>query len=636
MESGAGRSGSVVRGPVLITAASGLILALAALGVGYRLGGGRGEGSAAQTVNAGQKKVKFWTCSMHPQIKQPEKGLCPLCAMDLIPVYEGAEEEIGERQLVMSELARKLAEIETAQVERRFVETEVRLVGSIDYDETRLKHVAAWFPGRLDRMYVDYTGIPVRRGDHLVHIYSPELLAAQEELLQARRAYQKSLQGSSDFMKRSSEATLGAAREKLRLWGLGAEQVAGIETSGKASDRLTVHSPVGGIVIKKHLNQGGYVKTGTKMYTIADLSRVWVKLDAYESDMEWVRYGQKVEFITEAYPGQVFKGTITFIDPVLNPRTRTAKLRVIADNAEGKLQPGMFVHATVRPTVAAAGRVMDPNLAGKWVSPMHPEVVSEKPGKCTVCGMDLVKAEELGYVAARKANAPLIIPATAPLVTGKRAVVYVKVSHADKLIFEGREVVLGPRAGEHYIVRDGLKEGEVVVRRGAFKIDSALQIEAKPSMMSAERPTGPTGRTGPKPGPQRSCPVMGGKINKKVFTDYQGKRIYFCCPGCDAEFRKDPDKYLRKMRGAGVELEEAPGTKPPAAGKPQTTCPVMGGAINRKVFIDHGGKRIYFCCPGCDAEFKKDPEKYLEKLRDSGVKLEEAPAPAKSGGHHGH
>jgi Cu(I)/Ag(I) efflux system membrane fusion protein len=228
-----------------------------------------------------------------------------------------------------------------------------------------------------------------------------------------------------------------------------------------------------------------YVDTGTPIYTLADLSRLWVKLDAYESDLSWIRYGQEVEFSTEAYPGQVFKGKISFRDPVLNAKTRTVKVRVNVDNPDGKLKPEMFVRAVLRARVAQGGAVMHPDLAGKWICPMHPSVVKDQPDTCDICGMDLVATESL-YTAADEPNEPpLVIPATAPLITGKRAVVYVRIPDANKPTFEGREVVLGPRAADYYLVIEGLAEGEIVVTNGNFKIDSALQIQAKPSMMSA-------------------------------------------------------------------------------------------------------------------------------------------------------
>jgi Cu(I)/Ag(I) efflux system membrane fusion protein len=403
--------------------------------------------------------------------------------MDLIPV-ETTEGQVGPRQIVFSEDALKLMEIQTTPVERKFVEAEVRMVGKVEYDESRVKEITAWVPGRIDRLYVDFTGILVRKGDHMVYLYSPQLLSAQAELLQAAKAVQGT-SGATELIQRSSIATLEAAREKLRLLGLQKEQIETIEKTGQITDHLTIYAPIGGIVIAKHANAGDYVETGTKIYTIADLSEVWVKLDAYESDMMWVRYGQQVEFTAEAYPGQAFTGKITFIDPVLDGRTRTVKLRVNADNSDGRLKPEMFVRALVRVALAAGGKVMEPALAGKWICSMHPEIIAEQPGRCDICGMDLVTTQSLGYVTAdTTAEPPLVIPATAPLITGERAVVYVQVPGQEKPTYEGRQVTLGPRAGDYYIVNDGLAEGEKVVTKGNFKIDSALQIQAKPSMMN--------------------------------------------------------------------------------------------------------------------------------------------------------
>lgn len=435
----------------------------------------------------------WWTCSMHPQIRQPKPGKCPICFMDLIPVSTTGG-DIGQRQISLSNEAIKLMEIETTPVERKFVEAEIRMVGKIDYDETRVKYITAWVPGRIDRLYVDYTGITVGKGDHMVYLYSPELLSAQAELLQAAKAAENIKPGASGLINRSILATLEAAREKLRLLGLTQEQIAEIEKTGQPVDHLTIYAPIGGVVIHKNATEGMYIQTGTKIYTIADFSRLWVKLDAYESDMMWIHYGQDVEFETEAYPGEVFKGTISFIDPVLNPKTRTVKLRVNVENPDGKLKPEMFVRAVVRARVAQGGRVMDKAMAGKWICPMHPDVVKESYSTCDICGMDLVTTESLGYVKADvPTEAPLVIPATAALITGKRAVVYIRLPDIEKPTYEGREIVLGPRAGDYYIVESGLDEGEIVVTKGNFKIDSALQIQAKPSMMNPEGEKAPAG-----------------------------------------------------------------------------------------------------------------------------------------------
>ncbi|MDZ8119021.1 efflux RND transporter periplasmic adaptor subunit [Pontiella agarivorans] len=566
-----------------------------------------------EDAHSAETAPEIWTCSMHPQIQLPAFGKCPICFMDLIPL-EADDDGGGEREISVSPYAAKLMELETAEVQRRFAEAEIRMVGKVDYDETRVSTISAWVAGRLDRLFVDYTGIPVKKGEHLAELYSPELLTAQEELIQALQTLEKLKNSRSSLLLETAEQTVVAAREKLRLWGFTSGQIAETEVRGTPSDHMTLYSPAAGIVIHKNATEGMYVKTGTPIYTIADLSRVWILLDAYESDLSGLRYGGSVEFTTEAYPGRAFKGTISFIDPIINAATRTAKVRVIVENADGTLKPGMFVRAVARPRVAQDGRIMNPGLAGKWISPMHPEVIKDEPGPCDVCGMPLVTAESLGYVSENESNAPLLIPVSAALKTGKRAVVYVEIPDQEKPTYEGRVVVLGGRFGDFYAIESGLDEGEHVVTRGAFKLDAELQIRAKPSMMSSESEESETESGTLKP--QTRCPVMGGEINKDVYVDYNGMRIYFCCAGCDGEFKADPEKYIAKMRAEGIEPEKVP--------QPQTLCPVMGNPINKDVYIDHDGMRIYFCCPGCDSTFKENPDQYLKQMRAEGIEPEKA------------
>jgi Cu(I)/Ag(I) efflux system membrane fusion protein len=410
-----------------------------------------------------EKGPTAWICSMHPQIRQPKPGKCSICLMDLIPELT-ADSDLGPRQISFSAEAIKLMELDTTPVERKFVTSEI---------------------SRLDRLYVDFTGIKVAKGDHLVYLYSKELLEDQRALLAAIAGAANIRPDSSDFADRMKSANVEAVRTRLRLRGLTDEQIAKIEKAGEPLTHLTIYSPIGGVVIEKSAAEGMYVDVGTRIYTIADLSKLWVMLDVYESDLAWIRYGQEVEFATEAYPGEVFKGKVIFRDPVLNARTRTVKVRVNVDNADGRLKPEMFVRAVLRARVARGGAVMDPDLAGKWICPMHPSIVKDGHNICDICEMDLVTTESLFSAAGEPNEPPLVIPATAPLVTGKRAVVYVRVPDAEKPTFEGREIVLGPRAGDYYLVKAGLAEGDIVVTRGNFKIDSALQIQAKPSMMSA-------------------------------------------------------------------------------------------------------------------------------------------------------
>lgn len=472
----------------------GIAVVAFALGFLVRGGGSNGDsgGDAASMGSSHEghdheEAPTEWTCSMHPQIRQPKPGLCPICAMDLIPASSQSD-TMGMRTISVSPAAAALMQIETSPVERRFVDATVRMVGKITYDETRLKYITAWVGGRLDRLFVDYTGVAVNEGDHMVELYSPELLEAQEVLIQARRAVGQLERSNIGSVKKATSATLEAARERLLLWGLSEDQVQEIESRGTASDRVVINAPMGGIVVHKNAQEGMYVQTGTQVYTIADLSRLWVEFDAYESDLAWLRYGQAVEFSAEAFPGETFSGTVAFINPLLDNKRRTVSVRVNVENADGRLRPGMFVRGEVRARLALGGKVIAPDLAGKWISPMHPEIVKDKAGNCDVCGMPLVKAEELGFVDSNDASAerPLVVPATAVLRTGTRAIVYVQLPDTEEPTFEGREVVLGPRAGAHYIIMSNLEEGEIVVTHGNFKIDSALQLSAKPSMMTPE------------------------------------------------------------------------------------------------------------------------------------------------------
>lgn len=467
-----------------------VVVTLLAFISGYWVNNGQGANSinhSDQTHATTTDSDQIWTCSMHPQIRQPQAGQCPICGMDLIPVSNSGGEDLGPRQLKLSTNAVKLAEITTAPAIRQNVEHEIRMVGKIGYDETRTKYISAYVPGRIERLYVDYTGTTVRKGDHLVLLYSPELISAQEELLQAKRTLRELGSNSAPALRENIANTVTAAREKLYLLGLTKRQIQNIEDRNEVNDRLTIYSPISGIVIHRNATEGMYVKTGTRIYTVADLTHLWVNLEAYESDLSWLRYGQNVEFSVEAYPGEIFSGQVSFIDPVLNPNTRTVKIRVNVKNNDSLLKPEMFVRAVVKSKLSRAGKILSPELAGKWISPMHPEIIKDGPGSCDVCGMSLVRIEDMGYITADESvsEIPLVIPASAPLRTGRRAVVYIADQEAPGL-FEGRDVVLGPRTGDYYIVQSGLQEGERVVTNGNFKLDSDLQIKAQPSMMNPD------------------------------------------------------------------------------------------------------------------------------------------------------
>jgi len=253
------------------------------------------DGSSAGAAGA----VEHWTCSMHPEIDLPGPGLCPKCGMALVR-RQDTPAAGGPRTFTTTPEARALMNVQTARVERLVPTAGIRMVGKVEYDETRLSFITAWVGGRLDRLRVDFTGVAVSRGEPMVEIYSPELYAAQEELIQALRAVEALGRSDVDVVRRTGEATVEAAREKLRLAGLSDAQIAAIEQRGSAERHVTLEAPVSGIVVHKNATEGMYVQTGTRIYTLADLSSVWVKLDAYESDLPWLREGQSVAFTSVA------------------------------------------------------------------------------------------------------------------------------------------------------------------------------------------------------------------------------------------------------------------------------------------------------------------------------------------------
>lgn len=472
-----------------------VVLIVAALVIGYRIGRPAPEPALETTAEAHDHaeepgQTQMYTCSMHPSVRLPDPNAkCPICFMDLIPVTDDGGEG-NELRVTISEAAGVLSRIETAPVGRFFPTAEVRLYGKVTYDETSVARLTAYFPGRIERLFVNYVGVPVSAGDHMAELYSPELLGAFEELRQVAGAAAGPNPGS-ELMRSATRDTLVAAREKLRLFGLTAAQIDAIERGRFDSDRLAVYAPMGGVVTDLAVREGDYVQTGAPIATVADLSRLWLDMQAYESQLPLLRWGQPVTFTVEAHPGEVFEGRVSFIEPMIDERTRTAAVRVAVENTDRRLKPGMFASAVVRTRVAEDGAVVNDELAGRWVGPMHPTVVRDEPGQCDICGMDLVPAESLGVVGdPNSVTEPLVIPRSAVLFTGTRSVVYVQVPDADKPTYEGRAVVLGPRAGDFYIVREGLSRGDRVVVNGAFRIDSAMQIAAKPSMMTPDAGAG--------------------------------------------------------------------------------------------------------------------------------------------------
>ena len=357
------------------------------IGLLLKSGGGSGE-TTVSIGTSSDSKILFWTCSMHPQIKQDGPGRCPICSMDLVPMREGAGGG-GKASLRLGERARQLASVQTTLVNYRELTKSIFTVGKIDYDESSVAHVTAWVSGRTDKLYVDFTGTIVKKGEHLIYIYSPDLLSTQEEYLLAYRGIEKLRDSPIPEVIASSKTLLENTRQRLLLWGITEEQINELEKTQTPQTHLTIHAPIGGTIIDKNAFEGMFFKTGDMLFTIADLSSVWLYLDIYEYDLPWVRYGQDIEVVTESYPGDVFHGTVVFIDPFLNETTRSVKVRINMDNKEGKLKPGMYVNARLKVKLGSEGVSIDSKIMGKYMCPMHPEVISDKEGNCPKCGMKL-------------------------------------------------------------------------------------------------------------------------------------------------------------------------------------------------------------------------------------------------------
>lgn len=461
------------------------LLALAGYGIlsrpaGYqpstRMPADDGHGHDNATAGATTAKQKLYMCPMNDIKPRPEPGRCPVCGMDLVPVPEDQAGSGDGATISLSAAAQKLAQVQTSPVRRGFAEVEVRLGGKVGFDETRERVISAWVPGRLEKVFVDNTGTLVKKGEPLVEIYSQKLNG--EKAIYISTLNDKPLSGESPERRRQLN------RARLTLLGLTSDQIDELEKRKEMRYTELILAPISGTVVEKAAKQGMYVNEGEMLYKVADLSVVWVWLEAYESDLPFIRYGQDVEIHTPAFGNEKFAGMVSFIEPVLNDQTRTARVRVQVDNHDYMLKPNMIVRAVIQARVGASGGIVPAQkLLGKWICPRHPEVVRDQPGRCDESGLALLSTEALGYVTQSEPQPALLVPASAVLFTGKRGFVYRQDKDGKKAEFTGVEVELGPRAGDDYVIKSGLQEGERVASHGAFRIDSALQLMGKPSMM---------------------------------------------------------------------------------------------------------------------------------------------------------
>jgi Cu(I)/Ag(I) efflux system membrane fusion protein len=386
---------------------------------------GHDDAAHADSLHSNKDGIKYWTCSMHPQIKMDKEGKCPICGMDLIPVksMDAGSQAVDANAIQLSAEAIALANIETTVVSRQNPVKNIHLYGTVQADERLLQSQVSYFNGRIEKLYINFTGETVRQGQTIAAIYSPDLLNAQRELQEAAK------------YKSTQPALWQAVHEKLRLLKLTDSQISAMEHSTNTSPVIDIKANVSGVVVGKRVNQGDYIGQGSVLFDVANLSRVWVVFDAYEEDLPFLKVGDKLDYTLKSIPGKSFSGKVSFISPILDQATRTAKVRLEASNPGMQLKPEMYADALVKASL-------------------------------------------------NQHRNEVVVPKSAVLWTGKRSVVYVKQPNQSMPTFSMRTIVLGPSLGDFYVVASGLNDGEEVVTNGVFAIDASAQLEGKQSMMN--------------------------------------------------------------------------------------------------------------------------------------------------------
>jgi Cu(I)/Ag(I) efflux system membrane fusion protein/cobalt-zinc-cadmium efflux system membrane fusion protein len=401
--------------------------------------------AAESTLKAGAidpktgKKIKYWVAPMDPTYIRNEPGKSPM-GMDLVPVYEeeGEDKEPASTIRIDPVTIQNMG-VRLGRVKRKPLVKYIRTFGNITYDERRIYTVNTKFNGWIEKLYVDFVGETVKKGQPLFEIYSPELVTAQEEYLLALQQNKDLKDSPYPSIREGAQRLLKASRTRLKYWDLSDRQIKTIEKTDKVQKTLTIYSPAPGVVIKKNAFQGHYVKAGEHQYEIADLSTVWVDVDIYEYEFPWVQKGMPAKMELSYIPGKIFNGNVLFVYPFLSAKTRTATLRLEFPNPDYQLKPDMYVNVTLESAIAGDS---------------------------------------------------LVIPQEAVIDSGVRKVVFVALGKGK---FQPREVKLGVEGNDNeFQVLEGLRENEEIVISAQFMLDSESRLrEAIQKMLEVQtqRPT---------------------------------------------------------------------------------------------------------------------------------------------------
>ncbi len=402
-----------------------ILLVVAASG-GYYLWHRHQAGKGAQEATHGQQGKELYTCPMHPFIIKDTPGACPICGMTLVKKIESPQAGGNEAEMVahvaLSPTQMVLANVATTEAKTMSLSKEIAATGIVQYDQSRQAKVTAWVAGRIDRLHVNKVGDYVSKSRPVAEVYSPDLVSAQQEYLLALKSREQFKSSPIQSISQGGEGLVASARQRLKLMGVKDEQIAGLEKAGQPNIRLPIYTPLSGIVIEKIALEGQYVNVGDPLFNIADLSSVWVEVEVYENEFPNIKIGQRVDIVSQSYPGKTFRGRVAFIYPFLDPKTRTVKVRVEIPNPGLKLKPDMFVNATVKVALSTS----------------------------------------------------IVVPVSAVMDTGQRQVVWVETKPG---MFEPRDVKVGARSGDNVQIISGLKAGEKVASSGGYLIDSEAQLK---------------------------------------------------------------------------------------------------------------------------------------------------------------
>ena len=403
-----------------------VILLVAAGGGGYYLWQQKKPGKGAKEAKQGEEAKVLYTCAMHPFIIKDTPGTCPICGMTLIKKVAGAQASAEELAMLghvsLSPTQSVMANVATTEAKVQPLVKEINAVGIVQYDQSRQGKVTAWVAGRIDRLNVDTVGAFVSKGKPVAEVYSPDLVSAQQEYLLALKSREQFRNSTIQSIAQGGEGLVSSARQRLKLLGVTDEQIARLEKGGQPNIRLSIYTPLSGVVIEKMVQEGQYVEAGMPLFSVADLSQVWAELELYENEFASIRVGQPVSIMSQSYPGQSFRGKVTFVYPFLDPKTRTVKVRVELANPGLKLKPDMFVNATVKVPLGSG----------------------------------------------------VVVPVTAVMDTGRRQVVWVE---SQPGMFEPRDVKVGARDGDRIQIISGVNAGEKVASSGGYLIDSEAQLK---------------------------------------------------------------------------------------------------------------------------------------------------------------